>query len=96
MRIPCNPCSTGDAAADGISDGLQVIHRRHQQRLTGDLSHVLSQHRYEAGNAEDGVWEMTLCNPCSNRDAATDGISDGLQVTGVIHSDSTCTKPATM
>ena len=30
-----------------------------------------------------------LYNPCSNRDAATDGISGGLQVTGVMHSDST-------
>ena len=52
---PCNSRGTWDAAADGISDGLQVIHRRHQQRLTGDWSHALSQHRYDAGNAEDGV-----------------------------------------
>ena len=54
---------------------------------------------YEAGNADDNLREMKkkiLCNPCSNRDAATDGISNGLQVTGVIHSDSTCTKPATL
>jgi len=25
VRILCNQCSTWDAAADGISDGLQVI-----------------------------------------------------------------------
>ena len=32
---------------------------------------------------------MSLCNPCCTQDAATDGISDGLQVTGVMHSVST-------
>ena len=57
--------------------------RRHQQRLTYDVSHALelSQHLYEAGNDDDSFQEMRiLCTPCSTWDAAADGISDGLQV----------------
>ena len=56
--------------------------RRHQQRLTDDVSHALelSQHLYEAGNDDDSFQEMRiLCTPCSTWDAAADGISDGLQ-----------------
>ena len=78
--------SSTEDAFDFGDDTVQFMrypgrsHRRHQQRLTGDWSYTLRQHLYEAGNAEDGVWEMTLCNTCSTQDAATDGISDGLQV----------------
>ena len=54
-------------------------HRRHQRRLTGDLSHALSQHLYEARNAADGFQGTTPCNSCGTWETATDGISNGLK-----------------